>query len=118
MITILLQCCQDSLNVVKCICANDAMAIQEKSQNLEIICNMIIWVTAIIVGGVILWKFLDLVFYGVSETCKRDYDVEDRKNKQRTNLLEKKLALLKEKEDEGKSYAEAIDKALEDFPNY
>ena len=118
MTTILLQCCQDSLNVVKCFCENNALTIQEKAQNTEIICDMIIWVTAIIVGGFILWKFLDLVFYGVSETCKRDYDVEDRKNKQRTNLLEKKLAILKEKNDGGQSYAKAIDEALNDIPKY
>lgn len=76
-----------------------------------IICKSIVIIALIAVLGCIVWKLIDLYAKQNIEKRKRAWEVEDRKQKLKVELLEKKLTSLKDKSESGK-YLSIIDEEL------
>lgn len=76
-----------------------------------IICKSIVIIALIAVLGCIVWKLIDLYAKQNIEKRKRAWEVEDRKQKLKVELLDKKLKSLKEKSDSDK-YLSVIDEIL------
>lgn len=62
----------------------------------EAICHSFVYITAIVVLGSLVWRLMDYLFKGCQEKRKQKYDVENSKRKQKGDLLDKYLDLLKE----------------------
>lgn len=93
---ILLECCKGAVEMVKCSCNTDAPTNCEDVAIAMTICCALVWITAIIVGGSIIWRTIDKVSKGCQERRKNKKDKEDVERKQRGDLLDKKLQILKE----------------------
>lgn len=76
-----------------------------------IICKSIVIIVLIVLLGCIAWKLIDLYAKQNIEKRKRAWEVEDRKQKLKVELLEKKLTSLKDKSESGK-YLSIIDEEL------
>jgi hypothetical protein len=68
-------------------------------------------IVLIVLLGCIAWKLIDLYAKQNIEKRKRAWEVEDRKQKLKVELLEKKLTSLKDKSESGK-YLSIIDEEL------
>ena len=76
-----------------------------------VICKSIVIIVLIAVLGSIIWKLIDLHAMKDIEKRKRAWEVEDRKQKHKAELLERKLTTLKDKPDSEK-YLSTIDEEL------
>lgn len=96
MSTMLLECCTAATKFVKCGCTNEAVTNCKDVEIAQAICCAIIWVTAIIAGGLILWKLIDHHAKKKVDKRKREWDVEDKTLKLKSDLLDKYLDFLKD----------------------
>jgi hypothetical protein len=61
-----------------------------------ILCCSVINVVFICVAGFLLWKLIDYFAKGIAGWRKRSWELEDRKLKLKSDLLDKKLEILKD----------------------
>lgn len=94
MITLLLQCCPDTAQVVKCVYELEAATSDKDVQIAQEICGAIVIVTAILVGGFVLWKLLDHTANGIRGIYKRKCDNNDCLKRQEADLKDKMLSAL------------------------
>ena len=129
MSAILLECCDVAAKVIKCGCDVDVT----NNYDLGItgtICQALICITTIIVGGFLVWKLMEYIAKRNYDIRKRRWDKEDKDLKQKSDLIDKKLHILSEtcydlskdepkkvvkKYDDGavKNYIAALNDALE-----
>ena len=99
----LLSCVQDLIvtEIAKKGCPS-ICDIHEASTNLAdasivyILCCSVIHVVFICMGGFLLWKLIDYIAKGIAGWRKRVWELEDKNFKQKSNLLDKKLEILKD----------------------
>lgn len=97
MSTIFLHCCPNAAQIMKCSCKLVASTNSCDEKIVYTICGAIIWVSAIIVGGSLIWRLLHHISIGCQERRKNKKDVEDCKRKQEADLIDKLLDFLKNK---------------------
>ncbi len=107
--SLLLQCCLDTAQVVECSCKLAAETNPCDVDMATTICNAIVAVTTILVAGFLLLKLMEHVAKGCQERRQRKWDGKERIIKQKAVLLDKKLEELKVNSE---SYLAAIDKAM------
>lgn len=76
-----------------------------------VICKSIAFIVLIVTLGIIAWKLIDLHVKKTLEKRKRAWEIEDRKLRRETELIDRKLSYLKEKSDSDK-YLSVIDEVL------
>ena len=115
----LLTCQCDS--VVTKVCGNIVPMVQETYEagtnwaNVEItktICCSVVLIVAICVLGFLLWKLIDHHAQKNVDVRKRGWEEEDKDRKQKSDLLDKKLAKLDNDKDK---YLIAIEEAISQF---
>ena len=115
----LLPCQCDS--VVTKVCGNIVPMVQETYEagtnwaNVEItktICCSVVLIVAICVLGFLLWKLIDHHAQKNVDVRKRGWEEEDKDRKQKSDLLDKKLAKLDNDKDK---YLSAIEEAISQF---
>lgn len=115
----LLTCQCDS--VVTKVCGNIVPMVQETYEagtnwaNVEItktICCSVVLIVAICVLGFLLWKLIDHHAQKNVDVRKRGWEEEDKDRKQKSDLLDKKLAKLDNDKDK---YLSAIEEAISQF---
>ncbi len=115
----LLTCQCDS--VVTKVCGNIVPMVQETYEagtnwaNVEItktICCSVVLIVAICVLGFLLWKLIDHHDQKNVDVRKRGWEEEDKDRKQKSDLLDKKLAKLDNDKDK---YLIAIEEAISQF---
>lgn len=115
----LLTCQCDS--VVTKVCGNIVPMVQETYEagtnwaNVEItktICCSLVLIVAICVLGFLLWKLIDYHAQKNVDVRKRGWEEEDKDRKQKSDLLDKKLAKLDNDKDK---YLSAIEEAISQF---
>lgn len=102
-----------SMFLLSCVCDSIATKLLERecqspcgiydaSTNLAdasityILCCSVINVVFICVAGFLLWKLIDYIAKGIAGWRKRSWELEDRKLKLKSDLLDKKLEILKD----------------------
>lgn len=127
--SVLLECCAAAAQIMKCSCKIDAATTCQDVEIVVLICGTIIWIAGIVVAGSLVWRLIDKIANGCSESRNRAKEKEEHERKQKSDLLEKKLQILKEqcyetekdekgnekkklKKDNVKTYIEAIDAAM------
>ena len=122
--TLLLDCCTNAAQAVK----TGMQGAATNSRDVEIVrtvCESIVWIVAIIAFAFLLWKLMEHYAHCCADTRRRTWELEDIKRKQNSDLISKKLEMLKElsyqpKKDAEKTpipdnvnnYIAAIDEAL------
>lgn len=62
----------------------------------QAVCESTVWIVAIIAIALLLWKLMDHYANCCADTRKRAWELEDIARKQNSDLLSKKLEMLKE----------------------
>lgn len=115
----LLTCQCDS--VVTKVCGNIVPMVQETYEagtnwaNVEItktICCSLVLIVAICVLGFLLWKLIDYHAQKNVDVRKRGWEEEDKDRKQKSDLLDKKLAKL---DKDAEKYISTIEEAISQF---
>ena len=94
---ILLQCCAGAAKIVKCGCDIEAATNGGDVEIVKSICCAIVSITAIVVLGSLLWRFMDHIANKNNAKRKRCWDVEDKIHKQKSDLIGKLLDFKKER---------------------
>lgn len=119
--SVLLECCAAAAQIMKCSCKIEAETNDNDVAIVGIICGTILLIAGVVVAGSLLWRMIDKIANGCSESRKHTKENEEHERKQKADLLEKKLQILKEqcsdsdkKLIEGKVevYTNAIDAAM------
>lgn len=72
----------------------------------QVVCESIVWIVAIIAIAFLLWKLMEHYANCCADTRKRAWELEDIERKQDSDLLSKKLEMLKELSYQHKNNAE------------
>ena len=81
----------------------------------DIICNAVVNVILYLVIAFLIWKLLEAIAKGVSRYYTREWDVQDRRTKQKADLLEKELIAISE--NKSQKYIDAIDETIKKLSN-
>jgi len=96
----LLDCCNCAAQFAELASRLETPTNCEDVEIAKAICCAIVSITAIIVLGSLLWRLMDHLFKRCQEKRKQEYDVENSKRKQESDLKDKLLDFLKSKASE------------------
>ena len=107
---ILLECCKCAAEMSKCCCNIEDATNNQDVEIAKTICCALVLVTAIIVGGSIFWRVIDKIAKGCQERRKYKKDEEDSNRKKNADLLNRTW---KQEDDEKKKESDLLDKKLQ-----
>ena len=97
MISLLLQCCQDTAPIVKCVHELETATSDNDVLIVGMTCCTIVLVAIIATCGLLLWKWLERRANRKASEQKRQWEEEDKDRKQKADLKDKMLNAIKDK---------------------
>ena len=104
---ILLQCCGCAEKIMKMVSSMETATNCKDVEIAKAVCCAMVSITAIAVIGVLGWKLIDKISDAISGYNKRNWDVKDKEQKQKSDLQDKLIDFLEKNTSEEKYDSEA-----------